>query len=225
MIAALFVEKGGCYYGLPDVEAWDASRDARLYRGPHPVVAHPPCQRWGAYWHGSPGKPHQYRLGEDGGCFAAALTAVRNYGGVLEHPKNSRAWDYFGLQKPDLNTGWHRADSFGGWTCCVEQGHYGHLSRKPTWLYAAKADLPTLIWGPSEQRIHPRALELHGYEKARRIGMMAMVGGKDKTRIRNATPIPFRDLLLSIARSTTAEDAQSRPTGRCLYRGGFEYAL
>jgi hypothetical protein len=62
--------------------------------------------------------------------------------------------------------------------------------------------LPDLHWGPCEQRIHPRALELHGYEKARRIGMMAMVGGKDKTRIRNATPPEFRDVLISIAAST-----------------------
>ncbi len=31
--------------------------------------------------------------------------------------------------------------------------------------------------------------------------MIAMVGGKRKTEIRNATPIEFRDLLLSIARS------------------------
>lgn len=30
-----------------------------------------------------------------------------------------------------------------------------------------------------------------------------MVGGKDKTRIRNATPPEFRDLLLAIARSAT----------------------
>jgi hypothetical protein len=30
--------------------------------------------------------------------------------------------------------------------------------------------------------------------------MMAMVGGKDKTRIRNATPPEFRDVLLSLAR-------------------------
>ena len=27
------------------------------------------------------------------------------------------------------------ADMLGGWTCYVEQGHYGHESRKPTWLY------------------------------------------------------------------------------------------
>jgi hypothetical protein len=28
---------------------------------------------------------------------------------------------------------------------------------------------------------------------------MAMVGGKDKTKIRNATPIEFRDVLISMA--------------------------
>jgi hypothetical protein len=90
-----------------------------------------------------------------------------------------------------------------GWTCCVYQGHYGHFSGKPTWLYVCgidKRDLPELRWGKTEQRIHPRALELHGYEKARRIGMVAMVGGKDKTRIRNGTPPEFRDVLIDIAR-------------------------
>lgn len=46
MIAALFVETNGVYFGLPDVDPWDEPRDARLYAGPHPVVAHPPCQLW-----------------------------------------------------------------------------------------------------------------------------------------------------------------------------------
>lgn len=202
MIAALYVETNGAYYNLPNVDPWDESRDARKYRGPHPVVAHPPCQRWGKYWHGAPNKPHQYRLGEDGGCFAAALTAVRNYGGVLEHPADSLAWEFFGLRTPPRKGGWVSTDAYGGMTCCVEQGHYGHISRKATWLYAAHVLLLHLRWGPSAQRIHPVALERYGYEKARRIGMMAMIGGKDKTRIRNATPIPFRDMLISIA--TTA---------------------
>jgi hypothetical protein len=203
MIAALYVETNGCYFGLPEVDPWDEPRDARLYDGPHPIVAHPPCQRWGRYWHGAPRKPHQYQLGEDGGCFASALEHVRRYGGVLEHPKDSHAWARFGLKKPPSEGGWIIADDMNGWACCVWQGHYGHLSGKATWLYACGTELPDLTWGPCEQRIHPRALELHGYEKARRIGMMAMVGGKDKTRIRNATPEPFRDALLSIARSAS----------------------
>lgn len=201
MIAALYVAKDGCYFGLPDVDPWDQARDARLYAGPHPVVAHPPCQRWGRYWGGAPRKPHQYKLGDDGGCFAAAFAAVQLYGGVLEHPKDSHAWSHFDLKRPPNKGGWVAADGFGGWTCCVEQGHYGHLSRKATWLYACRVRPPELTWGPSEQRIHPVALAKHGYEKARRIGVMAMVGGKRKTEIRNATPIQFRDLLLSIART------------------------
>lgn len=88
-VAALYVETGGCYTGLPNVDAWDIGRDARLYAGPHPVVAHPPCQRWGRFWHGSTRKPHQYELGADGGCFAAALASVRKWGGVLEHPADA----------------------------------------------------------------------------------------------------------------------------------------
>lgn len=66
-VAALYVEPKGCYVGVPGVDAWDEARDARSYAGPHPVVAHPPCQRWGRFWHGSTRKPHQYKLGDDGG--------------------------------------------------------------------------------------------------------------------------------------------------------------
>lgn len=200
MIAALYVETGGCYFGMPwSVDPWDEIRDARLYAGPYPVVAHPPCQRWGRFWHGSTRKPHQFKLGDDGGCFAQALTAVRLWGGVLEHPQDSQAWGAFGLTKPPRTGGWVKADECEGWTCRVEQGFYGHLSRKPTWLYVCRTVLPELRWGAGAQRLHPAALAKHGYEKARRIGMMAMVGGKNKTRIRNATPSEFRDLLIKIA--------------------------
>jgi hypothetical protein len=200
-VAALYVETDGCYFGLPGVDPWDEARDARQYAGPWPVVAHPPCQRWGRFWHGSTRKPHQYKLGDDDGCFAAALSAVRRWGGVLEHPADSHAWAAFNLNRPSRDGGWIAADMEGGWTCCVYQGHYEHFSGKPTWLYAHGIELPELRWGVCEQRLHPTALEKHGYEKARRIGMMAMVGGKHKTRIRNATPHAFRDLLVSMARS------------------------
>lgn len=193
MIAALYVETDGCYFCLPGVDPWDEARDARKYAGPWPVVAHPPCQRWGRFWHGSTRKPHQYRLGDDDGCFEAALASVRQWGGVIEHPADSHAWRHFGLKRPDRYAGWQRADELDGWTCYVEQGHYGHMSRKPTWLYVcgiARRDLPELNWSRGEQRLHPIALERYGYEKARRIGMTAMVGGKDKTKIRNASAVP-----------------------------------
>ncbi len=202
-IAALFVETDGTYYGLPNVDTWDILHDARLYEGPHAVIAHPPCERWGRFWHGSTRKPHQYHMGDDKGCFASAMHSVRMYGGVLEHAKDSHAWDWFGLKKAESHGGWSQADDFGGWTCCVEQGHYGHISRKATWLYAVGVKLPELVWGTSGQRIHPVALKKHGYAKARRIGMLGMIGGKDKKKIRNATPVEFRDILVSMVRRRT----------------------
>lgn len=201
MIAALYVEADGVYYGLPGVDPWDVARDARRYVGPHPVVAHPPCQRWGRMATGGPSAPGTAVVGDDKGCFAAALDAVRKWSGVIEHPEASKAWKWFGLAHPARHQGWQRADHRGGWTCYVEQGHYGHMSRKPTWLYAVGCDLPTLDWSKGEQRLHPIALERYGYAKARRIGMAAMVGGKDKTRLRERTPIAFRDVLISMART------------------------
>lgn len=182
-VAALFVETDGGYFGLPDVDPWDEGRDARAYDGPLPVVAHPPCQRWGRFWHGSPLRPHQFRKGADGGCFASALTAVRNWGGVLEHPASTSAWGWFGLATPPIAGGWVPADRLGGWTCHVEQGHYGHDCPKPSWLYVAGVERPELIWGPSGKS-----------------GRIELFGGKHKTRLRNATPPRFRDLLISIAR-------------------------
>jgi hypothetical protein len=201
MIAALFVQTNGCYFGLPDVDPWDKERDARLYEGSHAVVAHPPCERWGKYWYGGPSAKTRQKLGDDDGCFASALASVRRWGGVLEHPEGSRAWQRFGLNAPPRCGGWVTADFCGGWTCCVEQGHYGHASRKATWLYARGVDLPSLRWGSSGQRLDPKILERHGYEYARRCGVIAMIGGKDKSILRAATPPEFRDLLLSIAAS------------------------
>jgi hypothetical protein len=202
VIAALYVQRGGCYWDLPDVDPWDEARDARKYAGPWPVVAHPPCQRWGRYWHGSTRKPHQYELGADDGCFDAAISAVRQYGGVIEHPAHSHAWKRFGLPKPSKDGGWW--EGCEGFSCHVEQGHYGHLSRKVTWLYYVGGSRPpqlSIIWGPSPQRLPAYAVERYGYEKARRIGVMAAIGGKNKTEIRNATPLSFRDLLISIAQT------------------------
>jgi hypothetical protein len=201
MIAALYVEPAGVYGNLAGVEVWDEARDARPYAGPWPVVAHPPCQRWGRFWHGSPRKPHQFLLGDDGGCFSAALASVRRWGGVLEHPADSQAWAAHGLTTPARAGGWVAADQHDGWTCYVEQGFYGHAARKGTWLYACRVALPELRWGRGEQRLDPTMLARHGYEYARRKGLVSMIGGKNKTQIRNATPVEFRDLLLAMARS------------------------
>jgi hypothetical protein len=114
VIAALFVAAGGCYFGLDDVDPWDEQRDARKYAGPHPVVAHPPCQRWGRYWFGGPSAKVRKNKGDDGGCFSSALRSVRSFGGVLEHPEASSAWRAFGLLAPMRGGGSRFGASFHG---------------------------------------------------------------------------------------------------------------
>jgi hypothetical protein len=191
MIAALFVKTDGVYFGLPDVDPWDEARDARRYAGPHPTVCHSPCARWGRY-----AAANGRVIGDDGGCFASALAAVRRWGGVLEHPEGSHAWPAFGLVAPPRAGWWVAADFHGGWTCCVEQGAYGHRARKATWLYAHGVALPSLRWGKAPGdfvRARP------GRDLAREIRTGACQRMSKNQRA--ATPPEFRDLLLNIART------------------------
>lgn len=199
MIAALYVDPKGVYAGLEGVDVWDEARDARNYAGPWPVVAHPPCERWGRYWGGSPTTWPRKVLGDDGGCFAAALEAVTCWGGVIEHPEGSHAWRHFGLRRPEKFGGWVIANPRGGVTCCVEQGNYGHRGRKATWLYVLGFTPPELIWGKSEAVIRLK----DGYHSAeeRRRAVKTGACQRMSKRERAATPIAFRDLLLDMARS------------------------
>lgn len=215
MIAALYVQKNGYYFGLEGVDPWDETRDARMCPGPYPVVAHPPCERWGRYWGGGPmlhGTPRQRKLGDDGGCFAAALAAVRKWGGVIEHPEGSHAWRAFGLKIPPRSGGWVVADWCGGWTCCIEQGAYGHRARKATWLYANGVELPNLRWGRApgdftllDEGFHSKA------ERDRKI--KTGICQRLSSRQRAATPHEFRDLLISMAR-TANHSIQRTPNNR-----------
>jgi hypothetical protein len=200
IVAALYVEKGGPYFGRDDVDPWDKERDARLYAGPHPVVAHPPCERWGRYWSGGPSARVRRTLGDDDGCFDAALRAVRRWGGVLEHPEASHAFKHFGLTIPSKAGGWHVSElSFNSWTCCVEQGHYGHPARKATWLYYVGPRPPELIWGPSQGQ----RLDEGFHSKAERDAARA-AGVSPRKRLSKAqntiTPPAFADLLIGLAR-------------------------
>lgn len=207
MIAALYVKRGGPYWDLPGVDPWDEERDARLYAGPHPVVAHPPCARWGRYWHGGPSAKERKIKGDDGGCFASAISAVRRWGGVLEHPEASAAWGMFGLNRPPRFGGWVVADWLGGWTCCIEQGHYGHRARKATWLYAVKTALPLLRWGPCRARVkidagyHTAAERAAAAKQERSTRDVGRLGKAERLE----TPLVFRDELIAMARSVARE--------------------
>lgn len=199
MIAALYVAKGGCYFGLPDVDPWDRERDARLYAGPWPVVAHPPCESWCQM---APVNQARYghKIGDDGGCFAAALASVRAWGGILEHPAFSLAWPAFDLPRPFVSGGWQKGFC-GGWTAHIEQRNYGHRARKATWLYCFGIDPPQLKWGPGAE---PEAWISADRPRAE---LAALGIDQLSKRESKATPTEFRDLLILIARSSQMRTA------------------
>lgn len=187
-VAALFVEERGVYAGLPDVDVWGITRDARKYAGPYPVVAHPPCSTWCQL---APVNQARYghKIGDDDGCFKAALASVRAFGGVLEHPALSLAWPVFGLTKPPPS-GWMRTLE-GEWVCEVSQRAYGHPARKATWLLCVGDAPPPLDWSKPTPVATVSFLKNHGGGNLPRL----------TKKQAKATPPAFRDLLLSIART------------------------
>lgn len=182
MIAALFVHAAGVYAGRPDVDLWPEERDARLYRGPWRVLAHPPCERWSQLAHIHKHRPGM-AYGDDGGCFGSALADVEAFSGVLEHPAGSGAWSAYGLPEPPRVGGWVRGLFRPGWACHVEQGHYGHPAPKATWLYYVGPPPPELRWGPSGA--------------TGRIDLMPSQGPR-----RSATPPEFAEVMLMLARAS-----------------------
>lgn len=197
MIAALYVEDGGCYFGLPNVDPWPEARDARLYAGPHPVVAHPPCQLWvnfAALNFKRYGGEHN-RPGNDGGCFAAALRAVETWGGVLEHPAGSKAWRQFGIRRPERDGGWNidfsTKTSRFRYVCEVWQSAYGHPARKRTWL---------CLVGVGPQRLPPE-LDWSRPPGTHQVGWFDRIKPTLSKRDASRTPPAFRDALISIAES------------------------
>lgn len=189
-VAALFVQPDGCYSGDTSIDAWPEQRDARLYPGSLPVVAHPPCQLWGPMaavnfkrWGGEHNRP-----GNDHGCFSSALESVRKLGGVLEHPKATRAWAAHGLMKP-VGIGWQPCGD--GWVCEVWQSAYGHRANKATWLYYHGKRKPfDLDWS------RPQGTHQIGFQDQR--GKAANKPTLYK-REANATPPKFKKALIELA--------------------------
>lgn len=143
-VTALFVRADSIYKTLPEVDAWDAQRDALRWPGGTAIVAHPPCRAWGRMrWAAKP------REGERE-LAIRAVEMVRTWGGVLEHPKASRLWSVMPLPLPGA------VDVWGGYTLEVDQFHFGHSCQKATWLYVCHVPrdlVPAQPWregGPSK---------------------------------------------------------------------------
>lgn len=127
---ALFVRRDSPYKER-GWDCWDADRDARLFDGTGPVVAHPPCRAWGIMSHlsfRSHEDPTAMR-NEEKQLALFALDVVRRNGGVLEHPSGSTL---FGRYAPKPGVG---CDMWGGFTISIDQFDFGHVAHKQTYLY------------------------------------------------------------------------------------------
>lgn len=187
-VAALFVRRESIYKDLDYVDGWDEDRDARLYQGPYPVVAHPPCGRWCKPLAKVNQTRYGHKIGDDGGCFDHALSSVIRYGGVLEHPANSYAWDRFNLPKP-IRGSWLKAGAVPYWVAAVSQSAYGHKARKRTWLLYVGQEPPPVDWSD------PPGTHLTSWlQRTTRVAPRITKDEADKT------PPKFAELLVGLAR-------------------------
>ena len=201
-INALLVIENGPYYNLDNIEPWSEKENAFNCKNGAPAICHPPCKRWGRYAKGGPSARKQFLLGDDDCAFAYSLWYVRTFGGIIEHPEGTHAYKYYGLNCPTQRKGWVKADEYGGITCSIAQGNYGHKARKMTWLYSNKIrpfafdltipEAKNFIDMSPKSKQH--AIEIRNdpnYKPFKRISQYEM----------SATPIEFRNLLIDMVKN------------------------
>lgn len=173
MVAILCADSRSVYNSLPDVEVYDADRDARTFSGGMPVVAHPPCRAWSAFCR------HQAKpLPGEKDLAPMCVEWLLKCGGVLEHPAHSTLWQSLGLPLPT------EAGTDGLWSAAVQQAWWGDCRSKNTWLLfahipRAAVEFPYRLHNPAGDR-----------ERWNRLSK----------RKRAATPLPLAKWLVDVAR-------------------------
>lgn len=128
--AALFVRRNSHYKSL-GLDCYDEDRDALTWRGGVPGIFHPPCRGWSKLSHFSKHTHEELYLAE------WSMSMVRKWGGVVEHPYESRLWAAshcyaFGVR-----------DEYGGILIPIYQSWWGHRAAKKSCLYVV-GPLPDL---------------------------------------------------------------------------------
>ena len=113
-VAACFVRVDSVYKRLLPGRTYDIHKPAYLLPVGVKAIYHPPCRAWGNYAHLAKPRPGEKDLA------LWAMDRVRRFGGILEHPKTSRLWQYL---MPGDNT------------VAINQCDFGHGALKPTLLF------------------------------------------------------------------------------------------
>jgi hypothetical protein len=127
--AALFCRSDSAYKKRPDWDVYDADRDALTWEGGMPCVCHPPCRAWGVMAHmafrnkdwtqsDNPRRKEEKKLA------LWAVDRVRENGGIIEHPSESKLF-----KGPLPNVGFF-PDDWGGYTIEIDQFDFGHVAHK-----------------------------------------------------------------------------------------------
>lgn len=112
-VAVLWTQRRSNWQKLwPLVDCWGRQRNANLYPGPYPIIAHPPCGPWGKY------RSVCKQSVDDG---IRAMELVHRYHGCVEQPSGSALFMEHGRE--------------GGNVEVICQGDWGHPAQKSTLLY------------------------------------------------------------------------------------------
>lgn len=190
IVAALYIDPRGPYPKMEGVDCWDETRDARLYDGPHPVVAHPPCGAWGNLRH----LATVSATDDARSCGPIAVDQVRRWGGVLEQPRGSKLWERCGLPLPG-----QFPDGHGGISIEVSQVDWGHVARKKTWLYLVQCAAPATFPPPRKPTHWVSGGRLH--ERKGSGGVVPPGIKVCSAQQRRRTPPAFAEWLVALARS------------------------
>lgn len=206
-VAALYVlARSSPYAQIPGVDRWPMKRDARLYRGPGPVVAHAPCGPW------SRCVSHRTHVSaeQDPTLAVAAVFQVRRYGGSFEHPRRSRIYDLMTLPRP-LPRGTSPMlaprDAFGGFAIEVHQCDWGHASRKSTWLYFVGVDPAAVVLPPPTEPPPVKRVDM----RVRKPGQRAYPRSASdlaSSQERKRTPLALAQWLVDLATTATRPGAK-----------------
>lgn len=130
-IPVLFTRKASPYLSL-GCDCYDIERDALTWKGGHAAIFHPPCRSWGQYAHKAKPRAGERELS------LWAMQKVRQFGGVLEHPINSRLWRETGC------LAWGVRDQHGGVLVPLYQSAFGHRAPNATGLYMVLDIIPEI---------------------------------------------------------------------------------